>query len=436
MNETTQFFRLGRFVCRASSLLFGLCLTLPTSAAIQITEFQIEEGMVRIVFDDPEQTLNHFTLWESTELGANSWTELPDASLTQIDSRRFLFVVPMINADRRFFAVAGAFLSSELDPDGDGLPTALENVLGTNPSLADTDGDGFSDGVEYNLGSDPNNPLSFPDLTTQPRAQFAEATSAGTEGSPPFAVRIIFDRPYYGSLKFRVLSESTAVAGVDYVTLASEIAVAGTEVQLPITWIDDDQISPIRLLFLELVTDPALPYARGGQPVHTVMLNENDAWWSGVMSSGFEDRNFRLKRVHSNGTVSATFAAGAGQDGLPLLEGESEGARSDQSVGVIPVGSFPATVEADSTAHFKITSPAMPAPTGGLLGPGTGLTRTLVLEALPILSDPSNGHEITPVRVVGSFSESLSHPDGTVCAQRTGTMVLVQQVPERPRVAR
>lgn len=264
MKQTLSFGVLGNVLRRVSGLLFLLGLTLESSAALQITDFKIEGGTVRIVFDDPDQSFNRFTLRDSSAVGPTSWTELPNATVSQIDTRRFLFVVPLVDTDQRFFSVAGTFLATALDADGDGLPTALESLLGTNPSLFDTDNDGFSDGVEYNFGSDPNNPLSFPDLTTQPRAQFAEAMSTGTEGTGPLGVKIVFDRPYYGSVKFRVLPESTAVAGVDYLALPPALSVAGTEVQLPIIWIDDAQISPVRLLFLELVTDNALPYARGG----------------------------------------------------------------------------------------------------------------------------------------------------------------------------
>ncbi|MCB1561205.1 MAG: hypothetical protein KDI75_08940 [Xanthomonadales bacterium] len=35
------------------------------------------------------------------------------------------------------------------DDDGDGLPNAMERVLGTRTDLSDTDADGINDGVEY-----------------------------------------------------------------------------------------------------------------------------------------------------------------------------------------------------------------------------------------------------------------------------------------------
>ncbi len=38
-----------------------------------------------------------------------------------------------------------------VDSDGDGLPDAVEILLGTNPNNPDTDGDTFSDGDEVNI---------------------------------------------------------------------------------------------------------------------------------------------------------------------------------------------------------------------------------------------------------------------------------------------
>jgi hypothetical protein len=60
--------------------------------------------------------------------------------------------------------VTGTFnigiISSAVDSDRDGLPDALEAILGTNPNNRDSDGDGVEDGVEVAIGS---NPLSGAD---------------------------------------------------------------------------------------------------------------------------------------------------------------------------------------------------------------------------------------------------------------------------------
>jgi eukaryotic-like serine/threonine-protein kinase len=50
--------------------------------------------------------------------------------------------------------------TAEADPDGDGLSTARELELGTDPFNPDTDGDGIPDGEEIERGTDPLNPDS------------------------------------------------------------------------------------------------------------------------------------------------------------------------------------------------------------------------------------------------------------------------------------
>jgi hypothetical protein len=339
------------------------------------------------------------------------------------------------NTQQQFYRVVGipSAVTPE-DPDGDGLLAALEASLGTNANLFDTDGDGVSDGVEFKFGTNPLDRTSFPVLTSLPRAEFAESLSLGTEGSGPFGVTVRFDKPYFGTLEYAILTNSTALPDVHFQPLPLSLTVAGTTAVIPITWIDDAVISPDRLLFLEIRTDASLPYARGGQTRHTVLLGENDAWWLGVLSDKYAQRNFMLKLEHVGGITRATFAAGAGNDGLPLLASDTNAVKSSQSEGVIPVGTFPATVEFDDSTHFKITSPPMPASTGGLFGESTGLTRTLVLESQPTTSEPLNGHEIIPGRVIGSYSECLRVPDQEDCVTQTGLVVLVKQIPARAEV--
>lgn len=51
------------------------------------------------------------------------------------------------------FANTSGLTASAADPDGDGLTTRQEMMLGTDPFNADTDGDGIADGVEVNLSA-------------------------------------------------------------------------------------------------------------------------------------------------------------------------------------------------------------------------------------------------------------------------------------------
>src|SRR4051812_1703249 len=54
------------------------------------------------------------------------------------------------------------------DPDGDGLTTAEEILLGTDPNVFDTDGDGVGDGAEVRAGTDPKSATSVFKLLGNP----------------------------------------------------------------------------------------------------------------------------------------------------------------------------------------------------------------------------------------------------------------------------
>lgn len=54
-----------------------------------------------------------------------------------------------------------------LDPDNDGLSTAQEYAIGSDPYLFDTDGDGTSDSVEAKQNSNPRIPANSPEELQQ-----------------------------------------------------------------------------------------------------------------------------------------------------------------------------------------------------------------------------------------------------------------------------
>jgi alpha-tubulin suppressor-like RCC1 family protein len=54
--------------------------------------------------------------------------------------------------------VLAANTDANEDPDGDGLPTAVERLIGTDPFNPDTNGDGIPDGAELALGLSPTHP--------------------------------------------------------------------------------------------------------------------------------------------------------------------------------------------------------------------------------------------------------------------------------------
>lgn len=337
---------------------------------------------------------------------------------------------------RRFYRVIGVSATAA-DSDGDGLSDTFEQSIGTNPSRFDTDGDGYSDGAEYAYGTNPLNASSTPALTKLPRAEFVDSNSSATEGSSPHVVKLVFDKPFHGTLKYVILPESTAAAPADFLPLSGSVVVDGAQAGISIPLMDDLNISPSRVLFLQIVTDPGQPYARGGRHFHAVSLADNDSWWSCLLRDKYAERNLRVKLLHNGSTTQAFFAAGAGQDGLPVLGTEPVNSQSNQSEGVIPIGTWPGTVAFDTPAHFKIATPALTASTGGLFGSGTGLTRTLVLECQPSATGPFSFHSIAPGRYVGTYTEALALPgSGYLTSGNTGTFVLIRDLPARANVLR
>ena len=307
---------------------------------------------------------------------------------------------------KRFYRVVG--LSSPTTPDdtdGDGLTNTFEGTQGTNPNLADTDGDGFSDGQEFAYGTDPLLNTSKPVLATKPAVQFAELVSTGTEGSA-FTVQLTLDKPYTGAVKYVVVPvNSTATAPGDFTALSGTVNVAGTTASIPISWTEDLILKPDRVLALDVIALPADGYRTGGKSRTVIRLAENDAWWNGVCTDTYAQRNYRVKMARNAAGLEVTFGSGPGNDGLPALAGETAGNESSQTEGIVPIGTFPGTVQFDTAAHFKITSAAMPVAASGITGPVTDMRRTVSLDALPAAG---SFHSIAPTRLVGTYTETLT----------------------------
>jgi hypothetical protein len=275
-------------------------------------------------------------------------------------------------------------------------------------------------------------------FTTLPRAQFAELNSTAIEGEGTHLIKVIFDKPFHGTLKYRTLPISTASAPADFAALSGALPVDDSVAYLSVSLADDLSVSGSRMLCLEIVTDPAQPYARGGQTRHVITIAENDGWWTGVLQDKFAQRNFRVKILRNGSVQQAVFAAGAGLDGLPILKKETSVAaanQSSQSEGVIPKGTWQGAVPFYAATHFEITSPAMPASTGGLFSAGAGLTRTLDLDCRPSATGSFQFHSIAEGRYIGTYTEVLAFSSGnSLATTNVGTFVLVRDVPPLPQL--
>ncbi len=424
----TYYLRAARLFC-VLTMAGAFTVASRGQSGFRIQEITLPPGQVRLVVTHPLAGSTNFILQSS--LLTNGWLNEPGASVRSLGFGRVELLAPRTANTLRFYRTLSVV--SAQDTDGDGLPNDVETVLQTNPALLDTDGDGFSDGVEVAFGTDPLNPDSRPSLTSFPRAEFVESQSRATEGISPHRVDIHLDKPFFGLLKYTVSPDSTASAPGDFPPLSGSIAVSGTTASISIPWVDNTNSGSSRLLFLQITNGPADAYARGGRTRHTVVLSDNDSWYGVVLKGKYSERNLRVKLLRAPSGKQVIFAAGGGQDGLPVLRSEPPLNRSSQSEGLIPVGIWPGTMPFDTATRLKIVSPPMPASSDGLFGPGTGLTRTLTLE-----SDPAfySSHFITNGFYTGTYTEVLRLPGANhLECTNTGTFVLVQDIPAAPVIA-
>jgi len=417
-----------RLACRAL-FSFALLFFGGTAATAQTNVF-IEQAVIgptniSLLVRNPVAGSTNFSVQGGTNLAV--WSAIPGASVSVYDFGHIQVRIPRPANPREFFRVM-AMISTN-DPDGDGLPTEVEQALGTNPFKVDTDGDGFSDGVEVLAGTDPLNPNSFPTQTALPLATFTYSISEANEGAGSHVVNVTFDRPYTGTLYYTVSGKSTAVAGQDYQPLPGVVAVAGTSAQIVVTPMDDRVVRPERDLLLNLTQ--VAGYRIGIQSSHVVRITDDDAYWSGTLKDKYAERNFRLLLTSSNGVSLASFVAGEGLDGLPP---DTNAPGTSISVGLVSTGSYSAVVHSNSPASFWITSPQLAAGSGGIFAANVPLARTIDLLAVTNnLSDL-----VSPTMVIGTYTERIGVSNTTssyLDRTNTGSFVLARDLPALPAIS-
>ena len=289
---------------------------------MRIVSFSLTSSKVSFTLQDTASTASNgnYQLQGSGDLA--SWANIAGATFTPVSGKPGFWSTNAIdrNPGSKYFYRILPVIGTADDPDGDGLSTAQENTLGTNPNVYDTDGDGFSDGSEYAYGTDPLDPSSHPVFdNARPTVNFVADSSTATEGSGTFMVPIAFDHSYSGTVNYTINAMSNTVAGVDYTTGGS-VSVSGTSASIPVTLLDNTSVSGQRVIIIDLQLKGE-NYFIGGRSSHVVVLNDNDAWWTGTLvpaSGETNARTFRLKIAHQGGVATAVFGAGAGNDGLPV----------------------------------------------------------------------------------------------------------------------
>ncbi|MGB6220598.1 thrombospondin type 3 repeat-containing protein [Haloferula sp.] len=422
--------------CHWLGLLVLLCAQ--AHAAPTITSFKIIGPNIEIVVENVPAAEE---LRIQTSGAMNTWPKLIGSTVTNNGGGKFTFTAPKPSATKAFYRAISIQLGAGVDPDGDGLPTALESTEGSDFALFDTDDDGFSDGVEYAYGTDPLDPDSKPVFVDLPTVNFVLAHSTASEGSGPHQMQIEFDRPYSGLVNYAVNDLGNTTVGTDFTlganatSTSGSISMNGTSAFIPLTVINDDVVSGQRAVIIDIKPNGE-EYFLGGRFTHIVIIEDNDAWWTGslIPASGENDgRTFRLKIADTGAGVTATFGAGAGEDGLPVPDVEAGGGApaigaTSNSSSIIPDGSWPAVVNAASSSRFSVVSPELPVPPGSLF-PNDQIRRVLSLNAQPSLNAPGRPHILGGVRYLGDYTESLASSSGASLASFPGSFILVRDIP-------
>lgn len=426
--------------------LLGLAGGLGTPAAgdeMIVTDVRVAEGRIRFEFTDRSSDATDYRVQSSVWM--DRWPKDFGAVITPVGDGRHVVTVPL-EAGARFFRVVGLNLGPGVDPDGDGLPTAYEESLpapGPDPLLPDTDDDGYNDGREIALGTDPTDPDDFPELAGLPAVEFTATTSSFREGeATSHPVTLQLGAPYSGRIHYQVNPRSTALATIDYSALSGSIFVSGTSATIDIPFIDDQNIRSGRFLILDLDPDPpGGAYRLGGRVTHVVNLSDNDTYYNGSLKDELTERSFRLRVLRQSGQPTRIdFVAGAA-DGL-VAPDDGESSQATGIIPAVPQDVWPAEVQADGPARFRILSPDLPVAAASFAGFGgtriplttEPLTRRLVLESDPGLN-PGEHLLDPPRRIVGGFTETILPADARktfLSRTRTGLFALVEDLPPEP----
>ena len=420
------------------ALGIGSTLALFNAGAQAQVTFQLERinyagGNVAIEFTDSRLLTDPnraYALEHSDTLGSsNSWRYIyrPGATFSWLapDKRTVTWTAPG----------ASGFFRIGVDTDGDGLSDGMETRLGTNPNSPDSDGDGYNDLLELANSTDPSSAASRPLRGVQPEVQFVSQTSQALEGAGFKYVPVQFNTLYSGKLYYGVSAMSTAANGADFVAgPLGVVSCNGTDAFIPVEIKDDLEVENTEAIVLELNDDVAGTYHTGAFSTHTILLNDNDANWSGLLESGMGETSFRVCVVRSNAYVAATLVPSA------------KSSTNHQGGQLIPPppsgqGGWPVTNLVFTATQFTGESVPVPAGSARLLG-GVPLARQLYFSAIAPPPGSTNifylsktNASVGHLMVGGPYVEVLVAAGSGTSALRltnSGNFVLSRELPLMP----
>jgi hypothetical protein len=138
---------------------------------------------------------------------------------------------------------------------------------------------------------------------------FAQTSTIANEGAGIISVNLTLTSPL--SAVFQYTVGGTAVPGKDYVPLQGTFAVNGTNASIPIRLIDNLIIDGTRTITLNLTAPPtnSATFALGTQSMHTVVIQDNDADWTGTLTTEGLQLPFDMVILQSNNAFQGTYTS-------------------------------------------------------------------------------------------------------------------------------
>ena len=377
------------------------------------------EERLEIVFHDDAAVAGEHVLQAETDLPAAQWKAVL-ALAAPLDGGRYTLQTD-VNGANRFFRVLGNYAGAGEDADEDGLSDWQEERFGTRPDLADTDDDGFSDALEIGAKTNPLEDTDFPHLLAQPGIRFRVSLSTSIEQAGTLGIELESDRPYEGPVFYAIAALSnTSQSGPspDFAPLSGRVEMNGTSATLTLSCLDDDHLEKVESLVLDLLEDTGGRYHVGTIPRHTLMLEDNDAYWNGILAQEQTQLHFRLRLIETEAGLTGMLVS-------KLEPGNTTG------IGTIPPGEWAMTVHRTGVS-FEAQSVPMATATSVLFE--TNLLRTISLEALPPDDTGPDGRSyyFSPRTIVGDYRDTLVPQDPKLAylkRETGGTFILTKDLP-------
>ena len=180
---------------------------------------------------------------------------------------------------------------------------------------------------------------------------FKESMSTAYESEGVVSIPLVYTAGFTGSVSYVV--SGSAVAGMDFGALPGTIMLDGTgNTAITVSLIDDlhitvdDEKGPVsRYIVFDLKANNDKLYEPSFITSHTLIIQDNDAYWNGIIEDLYAARQFRLAVCRNNSQVEVMLHSnGSG----PFLEGEWPASVSE-SGGLLVLRFGPIDVPANQT---------------------------------------------------------------------------------------